>query len=158
MSKRNQQVQQTTAPAKEEQQQVASVGIEGSAGEEVTATNEERPDDAAPGEQIDGQGLDPAISNRDPESGASEMVESASRVIRVFLLDDHEVVRRGVRDLLELEDDIEVVEARVLSDNVYGKCGEVREFPATLVEAIAAAGYVDPHPNAVRSARDKGED
>lgn len=28
--------------------------------------------------------------------------------IRVFLLDDHEVVRRGLRDLLEAEDDIEV--------------------------------------------------
>jgi DNA-binding NarL/FixJ family response regulator len=30
-------------------------------------------------------------------------------VIRVFLLDDHEVVRRGVRELLDAEDDIEVV-------------------------------------------------
>jgi DNA-binding NarL/FixJ family response regulator len=30
-------------------------------------------------------------------------------MIRVFLLDDHEVVRRGVHDLLEAEDDIEVV-------------------------------------------------
>jgi two-component system, NarL family, response regulator DevR len=30
-------------------------------------------------------------------------------VIRVFLLDDHEVVRRGLRDLLETEPDIEVV-------------------------------------------------
>jgi two-component system response regulator DevR len=29
--------------------------------------------------------------------------------IRVFLLDDHEVVRRGLRDLLEAEGDIEVV-------------------------------------------------
>ncbi|MEU9076970.1 response regulator [Kitasatospora sp. NPDC004745] len=29
--------------------------------------------------------------------------------VRVFLLDDHEVVRRGVRDLLEAEPDIEVV-------------------------------------------------
>jgi DNA-binding NarL/FixJ family response regulator len=29
--------------------------------------------------------------------------------VRVFLLDDHEVVRRGVRDLLEAEDDLEVV-------------------------------------------------
>ncbi len=29
--------------------------------------------------------------------------------IRVFLLDDHEVVRRGVRELLEVEDDITVV-------------------------------------------------
>ncbi|MBO1414505.1 response regulator transcription factor [Streptomyces sp. FH025] len=31
------------------------------------------------------------------------------RPVRVFLLDDHEVVRRGVRDLLESEQDIEVV-------------------------------------------------
>ncbi len=30
-------------------------------------------------------------------------------VIRVFLLDDHEVVRRGVRELLESADDLEVV-------------------------------------------------
>src|SRR6476660_9618502 len=29
--------------------------------------------------------------------------------IRVFLLDDHEIVRRGVRELLETQDDIEVV-------------------------------------------------
>src|SRR5680860_677342 len=29
--------------------------------------------------------------------------------IRVFLLDDHEVVRRGLRDLLESEGDIEIV-------------------------------------------------
>ncbi|MDP2287227.1 MAG: response regulator transcription factor [Actinomycetota bacterium] len=32
-----------------------------------------------------------------------------AQVIRVFLLDDHEIVRRGVRDLLEAEVDIEVV-------------------------------------------------
>ncbi|MFI8454632.1 response regulator [Kitasatospora sp. NPDC085464] len=31
------------------------------------------------------------------------------RPVRVFLLDDHEVVRRGVRDLLEAEPDLEVV-------------------------------------------------
>ncbi|UNO40809.1 response regulator transcription factor [Streptomyces sp. MST-110588] len=29
--------------------------------------------------------------------------------LRVFILDDHEVVRRGIRDLLEAEEDIEVV-------------------------------------------------
>jgi two-component system response regulator DevR len=32
-----------------------------------------------------------------------------SSAIRVFLLDDHEIVRRGVRELLEAEPDIEVV-------------------------------------------------
>jgi len=37
--------------------------------------------------------------------------------IRVFLLDDHEIVRRGVRELLELEPDIEVVgEAATAAD------------------------------------------
>jgi DNA-binding NarL/FixJ family response regulator len=45
--------------------------------------------------------------------------------IRVFLVDDHEVVRRGVRDLLEAEEDIEVV----------GEAGTVEEavgrIPAT---------------------------
>lgn len=30
-------------------------------------------------------------------------------MIRVFLVDDHEVVRRGVAALLDAEDDIEVV-------------------------------------------------
>ena len=35
--------------------------------------------------------------------------ESTSRPIGVFLLDDHEIVRRGVRDLLEAESDIRVV-------------------------------------------------
>ena len=32
-----------------------------------------------------------------------------SQPIRVFLLDDHEVVRRGLRDLLESDGDIEIV-------------------------------------------------
>ncbi len=45
-------------------------------------------------------------------------------VIRVYLLDDHEVVRRGLRDMLEQEGDIEVV----------GESGSavdaVREIPA----------------------------
>ena len=35
------------------------------------------------------------------------MVEK--RRIRLFLLDDHEIVRRGLRDLFEAEDDLEVV-------------------------------------------------
>ena len=35
--------------------------------------------------------------------------EPAGKPIMVFLLDDHEVVRRGVRDLLEAEPDIQVI-------------------------------------------------
>jgi two-component system, NarL family, response regulator DevR len=34
---------------------------------------------------------------------------SESAPIKVFLLDDHEIVRRGVKDLLEAEDDITVI-------------------------------------------------
>jgi two-component system, NarL family, response regulator DevR len=41
--------------------------------------------------------------SRLPDSG------SADRLTSVFLLDDHEVVRRGVRDLLEAESDLQVI-------------------------------------------------
>lgn len=41
----------------------------------------------------------------------------AAAVIRVFLLDDHEVVRRGLAELIGLEDDMEVVgEAGTVAD------------------------------------------
>ena len=42
-------------------------------------------------------------------SQAESSGSTALRQISVFLLDDHEVVRRGVRDLLEAEPDIQVV-------------------------------------------------
>jgi two-component system response regulator DevR len=35
--------------------------------------------------------------------------DGADRPITIFLLDDHEIVRRGLRDLLEAEDDLEVI-------------------------------------------------
>ncbi len=41
--------------------------------------------------------------------------------LRVFLLDDHEVVRRGVRDLLEAEDDLEVVGEAGTAEEAYGR-------------------------------------
>ena len=37
------------------------------------------------------------------------MLGLVSGPITVFLLDDHEIVRRGIRELLEAEGDIEVV-------------------------------------------------
>ncbi|MCC5697703.1 response regulator transcription factor, partial [Klebsiella pneumoniae] len=45
--------------------------------------------------------------------------------VRVLLVDDHEVVRRGLRDLLDTEDDVEVV----------GEAGSVDE---AMVRARAA--------------------
>ncbi len=41
--------------------------------------------------------------------------------IRVFLLDDHEVVRRGLRDLLEAEDDFVVVGEAGTAEEAYGR-------------------------------------
>jgi two-component system, NarL family, response regulator DevR len=38
-----------------------------------------------------------------------ELADSTPTPIKVFLLDDHEVVRRGVRDMLESEGDIDVI-------------------------------------------------
>jgi DNA-binding NarL/FixJ family response regulator len=40
---------------------------------------------------------------------------------RVFLLDDHEVVRRGLRELLEAEDDMEVVGEASTAEEAYGR-------------------------------------
>jgi DNA-binding NarL/FixJ family response regulator len=45
---------------------------------------------------------------------------------RVFLLDDHEVVRRGVRELIEAEDDLEVVGEAGTAEEAYSR------IPATL--------------------------
>lgn len=45
------------------------------------------------------------------------------------------------------------VRALVLSDCVYGKCGEVKSFEEVEAKAIEAAGYIDTHPNAVKSVK-----
>jgi len=42
-------------------------------------------------------------------------------VIRVFLLDDHEIVRRGLRDLLESAGDIEIVGEAGTAEEAYGR-------------------------------------
>jgi DNA-binding NarL/FixJ family response regulator len=48
-------------------------------------------------------------------------VHNVRMAIRVFLLDDHEVVRRGIRDLLESEDDLEVVGEAGTAEEAYGR-------------------------------------
>jgi two-component system, NarL family, response regulator DevR len=52
--------------------------------------------------------------------------------IRVFLLDDHEVVRRGVRDLLESEGDIEVVGEASTAAEAVARVPAVRPDVAVL--------------------------
>ncbi|MGW1373139.1 response regulator [Streptomyces sp. NPDC002446] len=52
-----------------------------------------------------------------PAAPAAAPVAAPATPLRVFILDDHEVVRRGVRDLLEAEEDIEVV----------GEAGDARQ-------------------------------
>lgn len=41
--------------------------------------------------------------------------------VRVFLLDDHEIVRRGLRDLIEAEPDLEVVGEAGTAEEAYGR-------------------------------------
>ena len=52
--------------------------------------------------------------------------------IRVFLLDDHEVVRRGVRDLLEADGDIEVVGEASTAAEAVARVPAVRPDVAVL--------------------------
>jgi two-component system, NarL family, response regulator DevR len=55
-----------------------------------------------------------------------------SATVRVFLLDDHEVVRRGLRDLLEQSGDIEVVGEAGRADEALRRIPAVRPDVAVL--------------------------
>ena len=48
-------------------------------------------------------------------------METMTELIRVFLLDDHELVRRGVRDLLEAEADFTVVGEASTAEEAIGR-------------------------------------
>ncbi len=52
--------------------------------------------------------------------------------IRLFLLDDHEVVRRGLKDLLEQEDDIEVVGESGLAQDAAARIPTIKPDVAVL--------------------------
>jgi two-component system response regulator DevR len=68
-------------------------------------------------------------------------------VIRVFLLDDHEIVRRGLRDLLEADGDIEVVGEAGTAEEAY------RRIPATRAD-VALLDVQLPDGNGVEVCRE----
>ena len=51
---------------------------------------------------------------------------------RVFLLDDHEIVRRGLRELLDGEEDLEVVGEAGTAEEAYGRIPATRPDVAVL--------------------------
>jgi two-component system, NarL family, response regulator DevR len=53
-------------------------------------------------------------------------------VIRVFVLDDHEIVRRGLRELFEAEDDLEVVGEAGTAEEAVGRIPATRPDVAVL--------------------------
>ncbi|HUC58835.1 MAG TPA: response regulator transcription factor [Streptosporangiaceae bacterium] len=57
---------------------------------------------------------------------------AAGSKIKVFLLDDHEIVRRGVRELLEAEDDIEVVGEAGTAESALARIPALRPDVAVL--------------------------
>ncbi|TVL91564.1 response regulator transcription factor [Streptomyces sp. SAJ15] len=64
--------------------------------------------------------------------------------IRVFILDDHEVVRRGVRDLLEAEEDIDVVGEAAGAHEALARVPAARPHVAVLDVRLGDAGGSAP--------------
>ncbi|MEV6673916.1 response regulator transcription factor [Streptomyces sp. NPDC051162] len=60
--------------------------------------------------------------------------------LRVFILDDHEVVRRGVRDLLEAEGDIEVVGEAATGQDAFTRVPATRPHVAVLDVRLGERG------------------
>src|SRR5439155_1287022 len=60
-----------------------------------------------------------------------------SMTTKVFLLDDHEIVRRGLRDLLEAEEDLTVVGEATTAEQALNR------IPATQPDVAVLAGLSD---------------
>lgn len=69
--------------------------------------------------------------------------ENAAETIRVFLLDDHEVIRRGIKDLLEDEDDIVVVGESGLAEEARRRIPALRPDVAILDGRLPDGSGID---------------
>ncbi|MFD4324762.1 response regulator [Nocardioides sp. NPDC058538] len=69
--------------------------------------------------------------------------ERETEPIRVFLLDDHEVIRRGIKDLLEDEDDIVVVGESGLADEARRRIPALRPHVAILDGRLPDGSGID---------------
>jgi DNA-binding NarL/FixJ family response regulator len=78
------------------------------------------------------EGRDCATLDGEEGTMSDETGFSAQRPIRVFLLDDHEVVRRGVQDLLDAEPDIKVVGDAGTADQALARGPALRPDVAIL--------------------------
>ncbi|KQO36572.1 response regulator transcription factor [Aeromicrobium sp. Leaf245] len=70
-----------------------------------------------------------------------------SESVRIFLLDDHEIVRRGIRDLLEAQDGLSVV-------GEAGTVGEALELIPTLLPDVAVLDARLPDGSGIEVCRD----
>ena len=77
--------------------------------------------------------------------GSTETLDahSGSTRIRVFLLDDHEIVRRGIRELLEGEPDIVVVGESGLADEAARRIPALRPDVAILDARLPDGSGID---------------
>src|SRR5690349_1076689 len=74
---------------------------------------------------------------QDPGTG------TAGEKINVFLLDDHEVVRRGLRELLEAEDDLEVVGEAGTAEEALARIPPTRPDVAVLDVRLPDGSGID---------------
>ncbi|MDN4161629.1 response regulator [Nocardioides abyssi] len=71
------------------------------------------------------------------------MSEETTAPIRVYLLDDHEIVRRGIRELLESEGDIEVVGESGLAEEAARRIPALRPDVAILDGRLPDGSGID---------------
>jgi len=79
----------------------------------------------------------------EPVHGVERGMDESTRAIRVYLLDDHEVVRRGLRELLESDGDIEVVGESGLAQEATARIPALRPDVAVLDGRLPDGSGID---------------